>query len=630
MDIKDRVMDGLLDLVCCARRLLPCFLLLLIPKEICGCPSVCQLCTGKQATCRSVGLTNVPNTFPISTKLLYLSGNNISAVNLNEFRNLQQLAILYMDNVGLCDVHPKAFCTLKRLYYLHLNNNHIKYLNPGSFDGLYNLNYLYMQYNQIAVLPRKLFCNLVAVRYLSLQGNHLTALGRRTFFGMTSLHTLNLANNKISKISNSAFYRLLKLEQLHLECNNLTLIPSNTFKSLKILKRLFLSNNAIESIHPMAFKGLDGLQYLFLEKAKIKQISNNAFVGLNNLNHLVLSNNELDIISSKMFRFLHQLRYLQLDRNKIVSIEESVFENVGAFLKVLNLAHNNLTGLEPRVLQPLVSLSLLQASYNPWGCDCSLLGLYRWLRSSSITVNIYCQNPPNLCGRPLRNIKRAEFEDCSSAASEPSGEFESTSVNATTVMAWFDIQMYKSSSHQPTKGHVMPNIPITLQTPKSLGNHQLYDNYNGIQSMETITATPVQIPAPVAPANFTGAAKNTFSPEYAPVSLKSGQVCQEQFDKLNQAFDILLGIVVVACVVIMGLSIKIVQYRQKLKKLENSGDNILEYYSCYHSARYNVSSPVQLTPQNLVRNRCSDQIRLIKPTLPESQAQVILFEHSVL
>uniref|UniRef100_A0A8C9FUZ3 LRRNT domain-containing protein n=2 Tax=Phasianidae TaxID=9005 RepID=A0A8C9FUZ3_PAVCR len=50
-------------------HLLSGFLLLLLQKEVLGCPAVCQLCTGRQVTCRNLGLSSIPRNFPKTTIL---------------------------------------------------------------------------------------------------------------------------------------------------------------------------------------------------------------------------------------------------------------------------------------------------------------------------------------------------------------------------------------------------------------------------------------------------------------------------------------------------------------------------------------------------------------------------------
>ncbi|XP_030049035.1 leucine-rich repeat-containing protein 70 [Microcaecilia unicolor] len=605
------------------------FLIFLLHKGILGCPSTCPLCTERQANCRGLGLTSIPKDFPKSTTLVYLSGNNISNIHLNELRDLQKVIVLYLDNSGILYVHPKAFADLKKLYNLHLNNNYIRYLDRRIFDGLSNLNYLYLQHNQIAFLPHGLFSDLVAVQYLALQNNHLGVIGTGAFVGMIALHTLNLANNRIAKVSDSAFCQLNNLEHLYLENNSLAHIPSNAFRMLKNLKRLLLSNNPISSIPCFAFKGLSELQDLFLQNAKIKTISVNGFAGLCNLKQLILSHNNLEKINSDTFALLNHLIYLQLDRNKIVRIDNNSFEEMGASLKVLNLAFNKLTDLQPNVLQPLISLTRLQASYNPWNCDCSLFGLRIWLASSPYSVNIHCQNPPKLHGKPLLNVKRTEFENCVNTTTGAIWGLKSNAVTSTVRIQWSKFTTHK------TYNKYLDNTDTNSQ--KSLASsqaqeflHEIYNANNPPGATPVMPVLPLQILEQLAPANLTNRGNSALPPNATSRALKPHLICQQEVEKLNRSFEILLAFFILACAMIFVLMYKVIQFKKKMKTPENSADNAIEYYSCYQSARYSVSGPVQATPQNPVRSSQSDQIQCLKQTETVCQTEVILVEHSVL
>ncbi|NXD03827.1 LRR70 protein, partial [Certhia familiaris] len=607
-----------------------CFLLLLLQKEAFGCPSACQLCTGRQVSCRNAGLSSIPWNLPKTTILIYLSGNNISHVTSNDLRGLQKLAALYMDNSSILYVHPKAFVELPKLCYLHLSGNNIKRLDPGIFEGLSNLHCLYLQNNQIAFLPRGLFSDLLSVRYLTLQRNRLSVLGSGTFWGMISLQTLNLANNKISRISDSAFHHLENLAYLFLEGNNLTLVPSNAIGRLKNLERLSLSHNPIGSIQPFAFKGLNKLRYLSLKNVKLKTVAVNGFFGLNNLSQLILSYNDLKNINSSTFTLLNNLMYLQLDRNKIVSIGHGTFEKMGQSLKVLSLAFNNITELQPEVLRPLVSLTHLQVHSNPWNCNCKILALLNWLASSSVSAKIHCQSPQSMRGRPLHFMKWAWLTKCigptASSGSAPSlGSVGVRPSTATLLMAW-----HKGNRHSTLEQFVTAEtkyIAFWGGTTATSSTPLPYEEY--AVEMQSQAAT-VQIPAESIPTNRNAEEERLFTTDPAPVSLKTTLICTQQVEKLGQAFDILLAFFILACAVILFLTCKIIHFRQKLKVLENSGEKSIEYYGFYQPGRYNITDSVQSLTQKSVEHSELDQIRLLKRTASESQAQVILFEHSSL
>ncbi|XP_071587675.1 leucine-rich repeat-containing protein 70 isoform X1 [Heliangelus exortis] len=636
---KDRDMCGLQSSPPFPRTffyILNCFLLLLLQKETLGCPAACQLCTGRQVSCRNLGLSSIPQNFPKTTVLVYLSGNNISRVTPNELRGIQELAALYMDNASISYVHPKSFVELPKLCYLHLNNNNIKRLDPGVFEGLSNLHCLYLQNNQIAFVPRGLFGDLLSVRYLTLQRNRLSILGSGTFLGMTSLQTLNLANNKISRISDSAFHRLENLAYLFLEGNNLTLVPSNAIRRLKNLERLSLSHNPIGSIQPFAFEGLNKLRYLSLKNVKLKFIAVNGFFGLENLSQLILSYNDLENINASTFALLNNLMYLQLDRNKITSIGDGTFEKMGHSLKILSLAFNNITELQPEVLRPLVSLTYLQVNYNPWNCSCKMLGLLNWLASSPISIKIHCQNPLSMRGRPLHYLKWTQFANCSSPTASPETSWSLGSIgvhhsSTTLLMAW----------HKGNRDNVFEQFGSEKTEYVSFWGGTTTASSNALpfetnadeippQATRVLSTLPVQIPAQLTPVNRTVEEKGVFPTDAAPVSLQTSLLCTQQVEKLNQAFDILLAFFILACGVILFLTCKIIQFRQKLKVLENSGEKRIEYYGFYQPGRYSITEPVQSLTPNLLGHSELDRIRLLKRTASESQAQVILFEHSSL
>ncbi|XP_015704276.1 leucine-rich repeat-containing protein 70 [Coturnix japonica] len=634
---KDRDMCGLQSFSPCTGaflHLLSGFLLLLLQKEVLGCPAVCQLCTGRQVTCRNLGLSSIPRNFPKTTILVYFSGNNISHVIPNELAGLHKLAALYMDNSSISYVHPKAFVDLPKLCYLHLNNNNIKRLDPGIFEGLSNLHYLYLQNNQIAFVPRGLFSDLLSVRYLTLQRNRLSILGSGTFLGMRNLQTLNLANNRISRISDAAFCHLENLVYLFLEGNNLTLVPSNAIGRLRNLERLSLSHNPIRSIQCFAFKGLNKLRYLSLKSVKLKHIAINGFFGLSNLSQLILSYNDLENINSSTFTYLNSLKYLQLDRNKITSIGDGVFEKMGQSLKILNLAFNSITELQPKVLEPLVSLTHLHVNYNPWNCSCKMLGLLTWLASSPISVKILCQNPLSMRGRPLHYIRWTQFANCSSLTASPEAAWNLESAGthpspSTLLMAW-----HKGNRHRTFEQFIKADTKYitlwegTAATSVSYGENTAAETHS--QAPMIISALPVQIPAQIIPVTGTVEAKSLFPTDVAPVSLQTSVLCTQQVEKMNQAFDVLLAFFVLACAVILFLIYKIIHFRQKLKVLENSGEKRIEYYGFYQPGRYNINDAVQSLTENSVGDSELDQIRLLKRTASESQAQVILFEHSSL
>lgn len=188
------------------------------------------------------------------------------------------------------------------------------------------------------------------------------------------------------------------------------------------------------------------------------------------------------------------------------------------------------------------------------------------------------------------------------------------------MMAWHKVT---------TNGKHLENIEsVTFWEGVRTSPASTFSQENTIANpLETTAVLPVQIQLTSVNLNLE---KNSALPiDAAPVSGKT-PICMQEVEKLNEAFDILLAFFILACVLIIFLIYKVVQFKQKLKAPENSGENRLEYYSFYQSARYNVTASVCNTCPSSLESPALEQIRLHKQIVPESEAQVILFEHSSL
>lgn len=82
--------------------LVTCYLVLLFHRELLGCSSLCQLCTGRQINCPNLGLSSIPKNFPESIVFFYLTGNNISHINRSELTVLHSLVVLFWIILALC------------------------------------------------------------------------------------------------------------------------------------------------------------------------------------------------------------------------------------------------------------------------------------------------------------------------------------------------------------------------------------------------------------------------------------------------------------------------------------------------------------------------------------------------
>lgn len=173
--------------------------------------------------------------------------------------------------------------------------------------------------------------------------------------------------------------------------------------------------------------------------------------------------------------------------------------------------------------------------------------------------------------------------------------------------------------------HLENTESITFWEQISAASRFFQENTFG-NPLETTSVLPVQIQLNSS-ANLNLEKHSAIPIDSVSVSGKTPLICTQEGEKSNVTFDILLAFFILACMLIIFLIYKVVHFKQKLKA---SGENRLEYYSFYQSARYNVTASVCNTCPNSLENPGLEQIRLQKQIVPESEAQVILFEHSTL
>uniref|UniRef100_A0A8C5SK29 Leucine rich repeat containing 70 n=1 Tax=Laticauda laticaudata TaxID=8630 RepID=A0A8C5SK29_LATLA len=266
--------------------------------------------------------------------------------------------------------------------FLYLSGNNISHINPNALISLQQLVVLHLDNSGIVYVYPNIFAELKKLWHLQLNNNHIKYLYLGTFEGLSNLHSLYLQNNEIDFVSEGLFGNLTSVHYLMLQNNHLRILGSRIFFDMINLRILNLANN------------------------KISQISDRAFQHLDNLKGLHLEGNNLTCVPSTAFLFLY------LDRNKIIDISGNTFEAIGLSLKILDLSFNNLTFLQPIVLKPLVSLTHLQANYNPWNCSCKLHRLMNWLAAASFSVKLLCKSPSSLHGRYINYVSLHLFKNC--------------------------------------------------------------------------------------------------------------------------------------------------------------------------------------------------------------------------
>jgi len=224
---------------------------------------------------------------------LNLSGNAISSVNSNAYKNMPKLQNLDLSNNKLTGQLPAdIFIKNIQLETLKLSNNPEMKTFPvtgfqGEFSEMYLLDAsrcglthleeddlkrmnrierLYLSENEIQYIkPGVLSPKII---YLDLSGNKIAHLDQVSFPSGSSLKTLHLSGNPIKKISPAQFINIPRLTRLNLKsCELRQLWDSHEaeYQPLRALRYLNLANNMISNLSLEDFEYIKYVQTLVLD-----------------------------------------------------------------------------------------------------------------------------------------------------------------------------------------------------------------------------------------------------------------------------------------------------------------------------------------------------------------------------
>ncbi|XP_063072490.1 SLIT and NTRK-like protein 2 [Engraulis encrasicolus] len=173
-----------------------------IAQEI--CKNVC-FCEDKDnslyVNCENKGFTSVNDIQPPQNKItsVFLNGNFITRLNINDFFHYGNVTSLHLGNNGLQEIRSGAFSGLKNLKRIHLNNNNLEIIREDSFNGLENLEYLQTDYNYISIIEAGAFDKLNKLKVLILNDNLLLSLPNNIFRFVMLTH-LDLRGNRLKTL----------------------------------------------------------------------------------------------------------------------------------------------------------------------------------------------------------------------------------------------------------------------------------------------------------------------------------------------------------------------------------------------------------------------------------------------
>lgn len=185
------------------------------------------MCSSQTVKCQNKDLNEIPHSIPNNTRILFVTGNNISRLNAVSFpTRLKLLTDLYLSGNELEYVDAMAFVNLPNLRRLDLSNNRLRSLSKSAFPDDNKLQHLILSrsfhnHSTIDVLLNFLRSgNLLQLTVLDMSSNDLVILPSDIFTSLLSLVSLSLQNSSIIDIHNGTL-RVPLLHDLDLRDNSL-------------------------------------------------------------------------------------------------------------------------------------------------------------------------------------------------------------------------------------------------------------------------------------------------------------------------------------------------------------------------------------------------------------------------
>ncbi|XP_014246469.1 nephrocan [Cimex lectularius] len=311
------------------------------------------------------GLSNLS-----SAKIVDLSGNGLTVINVNIFHNVQSLCLSHNNLTQIKG-------NLMKLKFIDLSHNLISNISKCPIlSG--NVSYISLNNNLISSLNN---FSSDTLEHFDLKNNKINLLSLNKF---KKLKILDLSNNLIAQISANISHEVPKLEILNLSSNAIKTLDNYSFNLTNLLK-LDLKNNKLKHLSPKCFVGLNKLQFLDISQNKLKTVFPSTLQYLSGLIQLIISENKdfstQDfglLLASKRLKsvnasntnqkkipssLIRSVRYLFLSFNNITQIQCGDLDSY-PLLNSLDLSHNNISYIEDDALGRLELLKTIILSYN--------------------------------------------------------------------------------------------------------------------------------------------------------------------------------------------------------------------------------------------------------------------------
>ncbi|XP_069702141.1 leucine-rich repeat-containing protein 70-like [Periplaneta americana] len=167
----------------------------LLACTVASCPATC-VCGSQQVNCNNATLTSVPK-LRKDTVSIDLSFNWINTLRDSDFRHLQRVTQLFVNDNGLVVIEENSLSPFKRLMWLYLHDNNISHLTCKTFRYLKELRYLFLQNNKIGSLDNCLFSQTKKLTKLNLSRNQIKILEATIFRSNPLLLFFDIKSNPL-------------------------------------------------------------------------------------------------------------------------------------------------------------------------------------------------------------------------------------------------------------------------------------------------------------------------------------------------------------------------------------------------------------------------------------------------
>ncbi|XP_044053720.1 uncharacterized protein LOC122876886 isoform X2 [Siniperca chuatsi] len=244
---------------------------------------------------------------------------------------------------------------------------------------------------------------------------------------------------------------------------NSTVLRSDNLSSVT---RLRLENAGVTGIAEGAFSSFQNLTNLSLNQNLLTEMNPNWFGRPDILSELTLTKNLIKVLNESMLNGLVNLTTLSLNRNRITTIDPNSFSSQ-TILADLDLSENRMTRVSPQVFRSLRS-TRIRLDGNPWDCSCGaedFVDFLKDLQSRSLLdrqMEVTCQSPPSLRGRPVWNVSVC----VTSLPPSPTSVTQTVHPKPTTVPALLATPPARPASEAKTSVQPRPtDIFTTVTTP---------------------------------------------------------------------------------------------------------------------------------------------------------------------